>query len=90
MNNPQELIILENFTNILEQLRIAYTVGGSIASSVYGTVRFTQDADITVEPFEKQADKFYQFLKPRYYINKEAMCQALRQQGSFNPSGISL
>ncbi|MCH7556443.1 MAG: hypothetical protein IIB56_03200 [Planctomycetes bacterium] len=84
MNNPQELETLESFTKILEQLDIAYAIGGSMASSIYGKVRFTQDADITVEPFDNQADKLFEILKPQYYISKEAMYQALRQRCSFN------
>ena len=84
MTNPQELTILEGFTNILERLGIDYAVGGSIASSVYGKVRFTQDADITVEPFMSRAEKLFELLKPQYYISKEAMYQALRQHSSFN------
>ena len=84
MTNPQELIILEGFTNILERLGIDYAVGDSMASSVYGKVRFTQDADITVEPFMSRAEKLFELLKPQYYISKEAMYQALRQHSSFN------
>jgi hypothetical protein len=84
MTNPQELTILEGFTNILERLGIDYAVGGSIASSIYGKVRFTQDADITVEPFMSRAEKLFELLKPQYYISKEAMYRALRQHSSFN------
>ena len=84
MNNPQELIILESFTDILQQLDIAYAIGGSVASSIYGKVRFTEDADITVEPFDNQADKLIELLSSEYYISKDAVYQALKQQGTFN------
>ena len=84
MNDPRELIILENFIGVLEELGIAYAIGGSMASSVYGKVRFTEDADITVEPFDSVADKFFKKLKAEYYISGDAMYQALREQGSFN------
>ena len=84
MNNPQELIILESFTDILQQLDIAYAIGGSMASSIYGKVRFTEDADITVEPFGNQADRLIELLSSDYYISKEAVYQALKQQASFN------
>jgi hypothetical protein len=84
MDNPQELVVLEEFTGILEQLDINYAIGGSIASSVYGKVRFTEDVDITVEPFDEQADNFFELLKSEYYISKEALYQALRQHSSFN------
>jgi hypothetical protein len=84
MNNPQEIMVLADFVSILEQLGIAYTVGGSLASSVYGAVRFTQDADLTVEPFENNAQKLLQLLKPGYYVSKDAVSNALRQRSSFN------
>ena len=73
MDNPQELIILESFTNILDRLCIDYAIGGSMASSIYGRVRFTEDADITVEPFHKLADELFELLKSEYYISKDAM-----------------
>jgi hypothetical protein len=84
MNNPTELTTLEHFTNILERLSIAYAIGGSLASSTYGAVRFTEDADITVEPFDKQAEEFFESLQSNYYISKEAMYQALKQRTSLN------
>lgn len=88
MNNPEELIVLEDFTSVLEEIGIAYAVGGSIASSIYGVVRFTQDADVTVEPFSGKEDRLYELLMPRYYISKEAMHYALRERGSFNVINI--
>ena len=84
MNNPEELIILRSFTDILEQLDIAYAIGGSMASSIYGTVRFTQDAGITVEPFDNLADKLLELLTPEYYISGDAVRQALSEHGCFN------
>lgn len=90
MNNPQELIILESFTDILQQLDIAYAIGGSMASSIYGKVRFTEDADMTVEPFGDQADRLIELLSSDYYISKEAVYQALKQQASFNVIHLDL
>ncbi len=84
MSNPQELEILGSLAEVLEQMDISYAIGGSMASSIYGKVRFTQDADITVEPFDDRADRLFEILKPQYYISKEAMYQALMQRRSFN------
>ncbi len=50
MTEPQDLLVLTEFTGILDSLGIAYAIGGSFASSIYGHVRFTQDVDITTEP----------------------------------------
>ena len=84
MNNPAELTTLENFTDILDRLGIAYAVGGSIASSAYGTVRFTEDVDIVVEPLDDKEKEFFELVKHQYYISKEAMRQALKERSSFN------
>jgi hypothetical protein len=84
MREHRDLDVLAQVVAILEQLKIPYAVGGSIASSSYGTVRFTQDADITVEPFETHADRFFDLVKDGFYISKEAMGQAIRQRTSFN------
>jgi len=84
MNNPLEIRVLADFVGILEQLEIAYTIGGSLASSVYGAVRFTQDADLMVEPFESKSQRLLELLKPNYYVSINAVSNALRQRSSFN------
>lgn len=84
MNNPTELTTLQHFTDILDRLGIAYAIGGSVASSIYGAVRFTEDADLTVEPFDEKAKELFESVKAKYYINEEAMYHALGQRSSFN------
>ncbi|MHC4155047.1 MAG: hypothetical protein ACYST6_09020 [Planctomycetota bacterium] len=84
MNDPQELLILQDLTGVLDSLHIPYAIGGSMASSIYGTVRFTQDADITVEPFDNVAGMLFEILGGRYYLSREAMFEALKRRTSFN------
>ncbi len=84
MNNVEEIAVLRKLIDILDKLNIAYAIGGSMASSVYGAVRFTQDADITVEPFSAVADKLYRVLKKDFYVSKNAMHQAIHNHTSFN------
>jgi hypothetical protein len=84
MSELGELAILKNFTDALESIGIDYVIGGSIASSLYGKVRFTQDVDMTVEPFEGKADEFFRLVRSDFYISWDAMQQALRQRSSFN------
>lgn len=50
-----------------------------MASSVYGKVRFTQDADITVEPFDEKAESFIEEIRQVFYISKEAVMQAIKK-----------
>jgi len=84
VSEPEEYLVLKQLTDALDDLKISYAIGGSIASSVYGKVRFTQDADITVAPFGDKAGQFYNVLKEAFYISKDAMNEAISDRGSFN------
>ena len=84
MSEMREIEVLERLAEMLDALGIPYAIGGSIASSMYGTVRFTRDADIGVYPFPSAADKFYERLKNEFYVNEQAMQEALGCCGSFN------
>ncbi len=83
-NKPSDIDVIAIFVSILEELGIKYALGGSIASSVYGRVRFTQDADITLEPFDDKAESFFEMVKDQFYISKNAMKHALIETASFN------
>jgi hypothetical protein len=84
VSEPEEYLVLKQVADALDDLNIAYAIGGSIASSVYGKVRFTQDADITVAPLGDKAEQLYDVLKEAFYISKDAMDQAISDRGSFN------
>lgn len=84
MSELREIQVLERLAEALDTLGIPYAIGGSIASSVYGTVRFTRDADIAMLSFTSAADRFYEMLKDEFYINEEVMQQALGCCGTFN------
>jgi hypothetical protein len=84
MSDVQQSEVIKRLTDILDELKIRYAIGGSIASSIYGTPRFTQDADITVQPFLPVAERLYEMLKDNFYVSKEAMYQTINSHGSFN------
>ena len=65
MSEQREIAVLKRLTDVLDALGIPYAIGGSIASSMYGTVRFTRDADIGVLPFAPAADRFYRHAQRR-------------------------
>ena len=46
-NEPIEVTL--KVTNVLEKLGIPYLIGGSLASTLYGMVRTTQDSDIIAD-----------------------------------------
>ena len=83
-DEPETEEVVERLADVFDRLGIRYALGGSLASSLYGTVRFTRDADIAVEPFPAVADQFYGLLKDEFYVSRQAMEEALRSHRSFN------
>jgi len=77
-------LVIERVADVLDGLGIRYAIGGSVASALHGTVRFTRDADITIEPFTPLADRLYELLKDEFYVSREAMGEALKCHSSFN------
>jgi hypothetical protein len=76
---------LEKIVAVLEHLDIGYAVGGSIASSLHGYNRMTDDADITAEPFADRTDLFLAAFDPaEYYVSPDALREALRTRSTFN------
>ena len=77
--------MVERLADVLDSLGIRYAIGGSVASSLYGTVRFTQDADIAVRAlFIVLPTGSMNCSRDEFYISREAMEEALRSHGSFN------
>jgi hypothetical protein len=52
MSQPSEHVqAIKYAVSVLNDLNIRYAIGGSLASSLHGYSRYTQDAAIAVEPF---------------------------------------
>lgn len=84
MNSAFDQPEVEEFVDILENLNISYAIGGSIASSFYGQVRFTQDADISAESFSDKIAVFCEALQSSFYVSEQAVRQAHQHRTSFN------
>ncbi len=69
---------------IFDRLGIRYALGGSMASSLLGILRHTNDADVTVDPFPGKEVEFINALGPDYYVSESAIRQAHRAKSSFN------
>lgn len=74
---------VEYVVDVLDRLGIAYALGGSLASSLYGVSRNTIDADLCVEPFHGREDAFAASFGPAFSIGREAGCAAVRDRASF-------
>jgi hypothetical protein len=79
-----DMQVVREVVDALDRLAIPYALGGSMASSVYGVMRYTQDADLTVEPFPGREQELADCFGDEHYVSVGAMRQANHERGSFN------
>jgi hypothetical protein len=80
-------LILRTLTpivDILDQFALPYHVGGSVASSLYGQFRPTQDVDIVADIRLAYVRLFVKQLEEGYYVVEDMIREAIRRQSSFN------
>ena len=80
----EPLRVLMHVSNILDRLGISYLTGGSIASSIFGVPRATQDIDLVVDLPQEKAKSFVEAMQSNFYIDSDAVMQAVRTRSSFN------
>ena len=69
---------------ILERLGIPYLVGGSLASSIHGELRSTNDVDFVADVRPSHLAPLREALLKEFYVSEEAMREALQLGTSFN------
>jgi hypothetical protein len=80
----EDVQVLRHVVGVLDALGIPYALGGSMASSIYGVMRTTQDADLTVEPFPGREQALAESFDEKYYVSVPAIREAVRNRTSFN------
>lgn len=83
-SEDETLRVMREVIAALTDLGIEYALGGSWASSVHGKPRFTNDADITAEPFPGKEAAFCGRFGPPYYVSLPAVQEAVARRSSFN------
>jgi hypothetical protein len=68
----------------LEDLVVAYLVGGSVASAAHGEFRATNDVDLVTELQEEHVDAFVSAIGAGYYADAGAIRTAVRRRATFN------
>lgn len=81
-NEPIEVTL--KVTDVFEKLGVAYLIGGSLASTLYGMVRTTQDSDIVAEMRLEHLRPFVAVLQDEFYVDDEMVAEAIRRNSSFN------
>lgn len=69
---------------VFDSLGIVYMVGGSLASSIYGIPRTTQDIDLVADILWSQAQELSAALQPDFYADADAIEDAIRRGRAFN------
>ena len=68
----------------LEAIAVPYVIGGSLASSRHGEPRATLDVDLVAALTRRTALRFARAISGSYYIDEDAVTEAVRFAGSFN------
>ncbi len=84
MTAPDILIALEPVAEAFERLSVRYHVGGSVASSAQGVARATLDIDLVADLGESDVSGFARDLEKEYYLDEQAIRDAVRRRTSFN------
>jgi hypothetical protein len=86
--DPSELA--QKIASILLPLNIPYVVGGSVASSLLGENRSTQDLDLVIDLESRTAQRLIDAMSGEFYISESAVTEAIAKsrtaprESSFN------
>ncbi|MDN5941458.1 MAG: hypothetical protein L0H94_06220 [Nitrospira sp.] len=79
-----ELDVLKSVTAQLEGADILYMVTGSMAANFYAVPRMTRDIDLVIELSERDVDRVTRLFQQEYYIDRDMVQRAVRDQAMFN------
>ncbi|MEW6363288.1 MAG: hypothetical protein AB1714_01475 [Acidobacteriota bacterium] len=78
------LLVVATLAHVFDDLRIRYLVGGSLASSVYGIPRATQNVDLVADIRLPHVEPLTTALAGQFYVDAEMICEAVKNRASFN------
>jgi len=81
---PEPIAVTAKVTAVLEKMDVPYFIGGSLASTLYGMIRTTQDSDIIAELRVEHIRPFVLALQGEFYVDEEMIANAVVNQSSFN------
>ena len=84
MNASQILAAITPVIEALEELGVPYHIGGSVASSIYGILRATIDADLIADLRLEHVRPLVIRLQTDYYIDEDMIWDAIKRRSSFN------
>jgi hypothetical protein len=84
MSLAEPIAVTLELVSGLEGLGLDYVVGGSVASSLHGIPRATQDIDIVVVLWGKDVDGFVKRFESSFYVDRDVVMDAIKRRASFN------
>ncbi|MBN1308636.1 MAG: hypothetical protein JXA18_12000 [Chitinispirillaceae bacterium] len=84
MSLADPVVVVTKVTEALDTLGLPYMIGGSLASSLHGIPRATQDIDIVIDLKEPDIRPLENLLSPHFYFDTEMAKNAIRRCSSFN------
>ncbi len=83
MRLPYHLPLLVEFSRRLGRADIPHLIGGSIASSLYGDYRLTNDVDLELQISGERVDGLVEVLGEPFSVSRGEIEDALRDPGPF-------
>lgn len=80
----EPVLVVARLARVLGDLGVRYVVGGSLASSVYGIPRATQDVDLVAELGLPDVAAFTRALTGDFYVDADMVREAIHRRASFN------
>lgn len=80
----EQLRVAGEVAAVLDALRIPYAVGGSVASSMCGVPRFTQDIDLLASIQARDVDPLVGALHSAFFVDPESVRTSVRERQTFN------
>jgi hypothetical protein len=84
MELSQALAVAVEVARVLEGLEVPFLIGGSVASSLHGVPRSTQDVDLVADLRSEHARGLVNGLAGAFYVDLERVESAIRRRASFN------
>lgn len=80
----EPVLVMAKLARVFDALGIRYVVGGSLASSIYGIPRATQDVDLVADIRLSHVDAITSALAGEFYVDADMIRDAIKRRASFN------
>jgi hypothetical protein len=80
----EPVLVVAKLARVFDAIGIRYVVGGSLASSIYGIPRATQDVDLVADIRLSHVDAITSALAGEFYVDADMIRDAVKRRASFN------